>query len=603
MTRRALLALAAVVAAGAIPASSASAEPLDFTVPTYVDQQLAGGEPLVYADPVHHTLVYSSHEGTTHIYRPGLAAQTTFTFAGGYRNQVNVWTSNDNGLSWQRSNFAGTGFTQNPAQNSGFSDPDLSQDDGGRIYNTGINLASQALFSSNDGGVTWDRGNPQCRPGDRPWVVGAKKDEVFFATNTLEDVISQRVFVSKDGGQTCSTQGIPAFGTDAGGDWAGNGKMYYDRKRDSLVVPANQGSNGLGVATWKRGDAAFKFHRAATVNIYAHWAAIIQDDAGGLYLTYDDDPRAKGTEGGCDGDPTPVANSISYVYSPDFGRTWKPPVTVARPTGKRVFWPWLAAGDEGKINVAWYETNKVVDLACENADISIKTATVTGADTASPKFVTTDPIGRPISQNSNICQSGTTCVATGEDRRLGDFFANAINEQGCVMISTGDTHSLDPVTGGQRPISLPLFTRQISGPALRGGGDCSGREANLGLPGVNTTNTVTVGGGVGSAAAGSNASGSTRSGPLPPCFSRRRFRIRLRAPKGDRLTSATIYVNGKKRRTLKGKALRRSRVDLLGLPKGQFTITIQARTKNGKKLRQVRRYRTCVPRKRLPSNG
>ena len=595
MTRRALLTLAALCAL-ALPAA-APAAPLDFTVPTYVDQQLAGGEPIVYADPVHHTIVYSSHEGTTHIYRPGLAAQTTFTFLGGYRNQVNIWTSKDRGLSWQRSNFNGTGFTQDPSQNSGFSDPDLSQDDGGRIYNTGINLASDALFSSGDGGVTWDRGTTQCSPGDRPWVVGAKKDEVFFATNTLQDTLSQRVFVSTDGGRTCSQTGIKAYGDD----WAGNGKMYLDRKRDSLVVPANGSGNALGVATWKRGEPQFTFHKVGNIGIYAHWAAIILDDAGGLYLTYDDDPRASGTKGGCDGDPTPVANSIRYVYSPDLGKTWKAPVTVARPVGKRVFWPWLAAGDKGKINIAWYETNKVVDLACENADISIKTATVTGADTDKPTFVTTDPIGRPISQNSNICQSGTTCVATGEDRRLGDFFTNAVDEQGCVMIATGDTHSLDPVSGGQRPISLPLFTRQISGPALRGGGDCSGREANLGLPGVGSTNVVTFGGGVG--ASGSNASGSTRSGTLPPCFSRRRFRINLRAPKGDRLTRATIYVNGKKRRTLKGKALRRSRVDLLGLPRGQFTITIQARTKKGKKLRQVRRYRTCVPRKRLPSQS
>src|SRR3712207_1615366 len=201
---------------------------MDFTVPQYVDQQLGGGEPLVFADPIHNTLVYSSHEGTTHIYRAGLASQTTFTFAGGYRNQVNIWTSKDNGRSWQHVN-AFAGFHQDPSQNSGFSDPDLSQDDGGRIYNTGINLASDALFSSNDGGVTWDRGTAQCHPGDRPWVVGGRKDEVFFATNTLEDVISQRVFVSTDGGRTCSEEGIPVFDEDQ--TYVGTGKMYYDRIR------------------------------------------------------------------------------------------------------------------------------------------------------------------------------------------------------------------------------------------------------------------------------------------------------------------------------------------------------------------------------------
>src|SRR3954447_14053637 len=92
--------------------------PLGFPPPIFVDQQLAGGEPILLTDPVHHTIVYSSHEGTTHIYRNGFAAQTTFTFLGGYRNQVNVWISKDGGRSWQRSN-GGAGFTSDPSQNTG----------------------------------------------------------------------------------------------------------------------------------------------------------------------------------------------------------------------------------------------------------------------------------------------------------------------------------------------------------------------------------------------------------------------------------------------------------------------------------------------------
>jgi hypothetical protein len=70
-------------------------------------------------------------------------------------------------------------------------------------------------------------------------------------------------------------------------------------------------------------------------------------------------------------------------------------------------------------------------------------------------------------------QSGTTCVATGEDRRLGDFFTNALDERGCVIIGTGDTTTKDPLTGGERSVALPLFIRQNSGPALRGTRDCS----------------------------------------------------------------------------------------------------------------------------------
>ena len=48
-----------------------------------------------------------------------------------------------------------------------------AQDAGGRVYNTGIDLVNDALFSSVDGGKSWDRGTAQC-DGDRPWLAGAK---------------------------------------------------------------------------------------------------------------------------------------------------------------------------------------------------------------------------------------------------------------------------------------------------------------------------------------------------------------------------------------------------------------------------------------------
>jgi len=108
MIRRAVLPVLLVgfAAASALPAA-ATAAGFGFAKPVFVDQNLAGGEPIVQADPVHHTLVYSTHEGTTHIYRPGLASSTTFTFAGGYRNQVNIWTSKDGGGSFKRDDFGG----------------------------------------------------------------------------------------------------------------------------------------------------------------------------------------------------------------------------------------------------------------------------------------------------------------------------------------------------------------------------------------------------------------------------------------------------------------------------------------------------------------
>jgi hypothetical protein len=72
-----------------------------------------------------------------------------------------------------------------------------------------------------------------------------------------------------------------------------------------------------------------------------------------------------------------------------------------------------------------------------------------------------------------VCQGGTTCVATGQDRRLGDYFTNTIDGNGCVLIATGDTRLTDPTTGGAFPTARPLFLRQDSGPALRGTRSCT----------------------------------------------------------------------------------------------------------------------------------
>jgi len=99
-------------------------------------------------------------------------------------------------------------------------------------------------------------------------------------------------------------------------------------------------------------------------------------------------------------------------------------------------------------------------------------ASLLGANTSKPKQWITDAAGRVI-HIGWVCQGGTTCVATGQDRRLGDYFTNAIDSRGCVLIATGDTRLSDPTTGGPLPTARPLFLHQNGGPALIGSGTCS----------------------------------------------------------------------------------------------------------------------------------
>ena len=474
----ALLALSA-----ALPgASAAGPSAPTFAAPIYVDQQLAGGEPEVFADTLHGTLIYSSHEGTTHLYRDGIVNSPwgDFSFVSNYCNQVNVWTSPDGGTNWYRDRYLGSPCPTSPAINTGFSDPDLTQDAGGRVYDTGINLVNDALFSSTDGGQTWTQGNADCHDGDRPWLAGGKANQVYMGTDTLEGSGSgHQVFVSNDGGQTCSATGIDDNGSLAdGGSWSAFGKLYYDKTNGAVVEPAifdhGDGSFGVGISTMPSGGSAFTPHEGFRgTSMYGHWPAIAIDSAGTVYVVWDTDNRQAGTSGGCNGAATPAANSIMMISTKDMGATWSAPVTIANP-GTRVLWPWIAAGDAGKVSVVWYQTETqdgMPDLDCQAGHIHVMEVSLTNATSKKPSGTTVDAAGRYV-HDGWVCQGGTTCVATGQDRRLGDYFTNTLDARGCVLIASGDTRLTDPTTGGPYPTARPLFIRQNGGPRLIGSGNC-----------------------------------------------------------------------------------------------------------------------------------
>jgi hypothetical protein len=458
----------------AVPAAASTQQSVTFRAPVFVDGQLAGSEGFVLFAAKSHRLIYATHEGTTLLLRGGLtgAPSGDGDYVTTYRNQVNMWTSADDGSSWQRVDWNGSGFFTGPDHNLGFSDPDLTEDGAGNTYVAGIDLANDALVSSPDGGRTWPTGTVQCHEGDRPWLAGGKGREVFLASNSEQ--YGHIVVRSTDGGATCSS----AFATGEVNGWTGYGKLVYDEKTDTIYEAAVKGDQ-LGMIALRHATSkfdsgtpgSFDAHPAVTATTFnTFWKAqVAQDDAGTLYLTWTTDDRKSGTSGGCSNAATPTANSVLLTHSTDDGRTWSTPTVLARP-GTTVNWPWIVAGAPGRVAVAWYAYDRIVDLNCAPADakMGVRLAMIRDASTAHPRLSTTDPIGRPVHVGP-VCTNGTACVATGQDRRLGEFFTLAPDANGCVMVATGDTTRTDPVTGAQLPTARPLFTVQTSGPSLTGG--------------------------------------------------------------------------------------------------------------------------------------
>jgi hypothetical protein len=82
--------------------------------------------------------------------------------------------------------------------------------------------------------------------------------------------------------------------------------------------------------------------------------------------------------------------------------------------------------------------------------------------------------------------------------------------------------------------------------------------------------------------------------PGRSCRSRRNLRVRVRAPRRDRIRQVIVAINGKRVRDLRGRRVTRAPVDLRGLPKGVFRVRILVRTAKGHERLYVRSYRTCA---------
>jgi hypothetical protein len=199
-------------------------------------------------------------------------------------------------------------------------------------------------------------------------------------------------------------------------------------------------------------------------------------DAGeNLYLTWATNDRVPGSTGGCNGAETPKPSSIKLVIGRHQGPgrwQWSAPLDISPASAGQDMWPWVAAGDAGRVSVVWYHRDKLDDIDCGqlngvdvNSDTFIYEAHIIGAEDPTTRTITVTNASRRSIHRGQICMSGTQCVATGKDRRLGDFLTNAVDGEGCVLIASGDTEV--PQAQGQA-LSRPIFIRQTSGPSLTG---------------------------------------------------------------------------------------------------------------------------------------
>ncbi len=443
----ALLPVAGAARSEPVQCPSVKPKPLSFSKPSFIDKRRAGGEPvsIVAQDG---SLIVSAHAGSTHLYKDPEALPGMGDFLLGYSNQTLNWRSDDGGKSWKYVGTAGQEEGPHSPTSSGFSDPDLTMDRAGRIYNVEINLANVAVFSSPDDGQSWPQANPVAASGDRPWVTGQLEDEVFLYVN-----LPKQLWRSTDGGLTYSlvTTSFPA-----------DGKLVSDplNPETGLLGPMDEG----GVAISKDDGATWKSYPAPLGSSTQFFGAIAADRSGWVYAA-----NAGGYGGSND---TTADGTVTFNYFNRETKEWAAkPVDVPMVKGDAM-WPWIVAGDDGRVAITWYQNHPsdpdkffIYAAYTTNAHGSTVTCSDGSKRFIEPQFEVANASGRAI-HIGKICLDGTACNAStnfeGGDRRLGDFFTINFDHKGNLFIVSGDTTLPNPL-GGPNPVGHPIFMKQKSG--------------------------------------------------------------------------------------------------------------------------------------------
>jgi hypothetical protein len=147
---------------------------------------------------------------------------------------------------------------------------------------------------------------------------------------------------------------------------------------------------------------------------------------------------------------------LEYSFSTNEGTTWSTPITIPTPGLHNNVFAWIAAGDDGRVDIAWYGTPTRADP--NNASCGTKNGGLGGPDattngiwslhltqtlnghSASPTFTA------PILAGEHYIHKGTIQTLIGGqcgDRTLGDFLQLRVGSQGEAQISYADSNNAD----------------------------------------------------------------------------------------------------------------------------------------------------------------
>jgi hypothetical protein len=199
------------------------------------------------------------------------------------------------------------------------------------------------------------------------------------------------------------------------------------------------------------------------------FAAIAIDTAGNLYAVWSEySTDADGNENG--------VGKIKFAVSTNGAKTWSAPVTVSPGSLGNNVMPWIAAGDPGRIDIAWYGAPQVSYQGSygpdtlDNGTWNVYMAQSLNALGAKPSL-SVNKVSDHQAKFGNISTQG---LGGSPDRSLGDFMQVTIGKQGQAVVSYVDDTSADRnpdfcMGCGQTPAEAAgpiMIATQNGGPSL-----------------------------------------------------------------------------------------------------------------------------------------
>jgi hypothetical protein len=208
----------------------------------------------------------------------------------------------------------------------------------------------------------------------------------------------------------------------------------------------------------------------SNVRTGGNFPSLAIDHGGNLYAVWEQAPMTGTTQAG--------DTVLEYAYSTNEGTTWSTPITIPTPGLANNVFASAAAGDDGRVDIAWYGTAAHVDPAggpqlCPNGGpdavpgpwslylLQTQSAHSKSVAFTAPVLASEHPVRHGGIQTiiGNQCGGATNLGLSGTTRTLGDFFQLRIGSKGEAQIVYADSENIT----GNLMGSHAMYVSQIGG--------------------------------------------------------------------------------------------------------------------------------------------